>query len=214
MMLIGMFDSPFVRRVAISLKYLGMPFEHGNWSVGRDFDRIRRYNALGRVPTLVLDDGEVLCESSAILDYLDDAAGPERALLPRTGRKRRDSLQLMSLAIGAAEKARDQIYERQFRPAEKQHEPWRQRLQTQMHGALSELDKRVAARGAARWLIEDVPTQADITLGCAYTFLTDALSLTPQSAPYPALGSFVERCETLPHFKSTRQPFFTPTPAP
>jgi glutathione S-transferase len=84
MLLIGMFDSPFVRRVAISMKLLGIPFEHGNWSVGKDFDRIRNYNPLGRVPTLVTNSGETLMESSAILDYLDELAGPDRALLPRS----------------------------------------------------------------------------------------------------------------------------------
>ena len=88
MLLIGMFDSPFVRPVAISMKLLDIPFEHADWSVGKDFERIRRHNPLGRVPTLVLDDGEALMETSAILDYLDERAGPERALLPRTGRDR------------------------------------------------------------------------------------------------------------------------------
>ena len=76
MMLIGMFDSPFVRPVAISMKLLDIPFEHADWSVGKDFERIRRYNPLGRVPTLVLDDGEALMETSAILDYLDERVGP------------------------------------------------------------------------------------------------------------------------------------------
>ena len=59
MLLIGMFDSPFVRRVAISMKLLELPFEHANWSVGKDFDRIREYNPLGRVPTLVIGRGEM-----------------------------------------------------------------------------------------------------------------------------------------------------------
>ncbi len=77
--LIGMFDSPFVRRVAVSMHLLGIPFEHRNWSVGKDFERIREFNPLGRVPTLVLDDGEALIESAAILDYLDDFVGPARA---------------------------------------------------------------------------------------------------------------------------------------
>lgn len=57
MRLIGMFDSPFVRRVAVSMNRLGIAFEHTNWSVGADHARIREYSALGRVPTLVLDDG-------------------------------------------------------------------------------------------------------------------------------------------------------------
>ena len=85
MILIGMFDSPFVRRVAVSMTTLDMVFEHRNWSVGKDFEAIRRYNPLGRVPTVVLDDGEVLIDSGAVLDYLDDRVGPERALLPSTG---------------------------------------------------------------------------------------------------------------------------------
>ena len=85
MKLIGMLDSPFVRRVAISLQLLELPYEHCNWSVGRDFDQIRAYSPLGRVPALVLDDGAVLTESSAVLDYVDDRVGAARALLPPTG---------------------------------------------------------------------------------------------------------------------------------
>src|ERR1700759_1652074 len=99
MLLIGMLDSPFVRRVAVSMQLLGMPYEHGNWSIGRDFERIRQFSPLGRVPSLVLDDGEVLTESASILDYLDDTAGPSRALLPRSGQPRRLALRLMSFAI-------------------------------------------------------------------------------------------------------------------
>ena len=62
MILIGMFDSPFVRRVAVSMQLVGKTFEHRNWSVGKDFERIREHNPVGRVPTLVLDDGEALPE--------------------------------------------------------------------------------------------------------------------------------------------------------
>src|SRR5258708_1943963 len=90
MILIGMFDSPFVRRVAVTMNLLAIPFEHRNWSVGKDFDRVREFNPLGRVPTLVLADGESLIESAAILDYLDDFVGPKRALLPPSGRDRRE----------------------------------------------------------------------------------------------------------------------------
>ena len=78
MILIGMFDSPFVRRVAVSMHLLGIAFEHRNWSVGKDFELIRQFNPLGRVPILVQPDGETLIESAAILDLLDEYAGPER----------------------------------------------------------------------------------------------------------------------------------------
>src|SRR5262245_18781500 len=140
MLLIGMFDSPYVRRVAISMNRLGLPFEHANWSVGTDFDRIRAYSPLGRVPVLVMDDGTVLIESGAIVDALDGLVGPARALMPPSGASRREALRLMSLAVGAAEKGRDVLYERMVRPPEKYHEPWVARCREQMHGALRELD--------------------------------------------------------------------------
>ncbi len=81
MQLVGMFDSPYVRRVAVTLKHLELPFEHLDWSVGSDFERIRELSPLGRVPVLVADDGTVLVDSAAILDALDDWVGPARALI-------------------------------------------------------------------------------------------------------------------------------------
>ncbi len=213
MLLIGMYDSPYVRRVAVSLKLCGIAFEHGDWSIGRDFERIRPYNPLVRVPTLVLDDGEVLLDSAALLDYLDELVGPQRALLPRVGRERRTALRLMALAAGAADKAREQVYERAFRPPERRHEPWLARCRTQMHGALSEIERHASERGVGRWLVGERLTQADITVVCAFTFLTDALALSPQSAPYPALRALAARCEALPEFQSTRAEFNVPQSA-
>lgn len=213
MLLIGMLDSPFVRRVAISMQRLGYPYEHGNWSVGRDAAQILRYNPLLRVPTLVLDDGEVLTESSAILDYIDQQAGPERALLPAAGHDRRRSLQIMALAVGAAEKARDFVYERQFRPAERQHQPWAERLVSQVRGALGELEQRAAALPAGSGWLGQALTQADISATCALTFIRDAMPLE-LAAAYPALERQRARCEALPQFAATYTPFFAPSPAP
>jgi glutathione S-transferase len=205
MLLIGMFDSPFVRRVAVSLKLLGFEFEHANWSVGKDHTQIRRYSPLGRVPTLVLEDGEVLTESAAILDHLDSVVGPQRALVPANGAARRQVLQLMALAIGAAEKGRDQIYERIVRPSEKRHEPWEERCRSQMHGAFGEIE-RWQARRPGRWLVGEHLTQADITLTCAWACMRDALSL--EQGPYPSLTALAERCEALPEFVATHMPWF------
>jgi len=124
MILVGMFDSPYVRRVAISMTLLDIAFEHRNWSVGRDFGRIREFNPQGRVPTLVLDDGEVLVESAMILDYLDQRVGPQRALLAAEGRMRRQAQALMALATGAVDKGILVVMERIFRPVEKHHAPF------------------------------------------------------------------------------------------
>src|ERR1700722_380835 len=205
-----MFDSPFVRRVAISMQLLDIGYEHADWSVGRDFERIRQHNPLGRVPTLVLDDGEVLPESAAILDYLDDRVGPARALLPAAGRERRRALQYMALANGAAEKGREQIYERAFRPPEKRHEPWLQRCRAQMHGALAVIEGYCQAQRAGSWLVGDTLSQADITVSCAFTFLRESRRPDDLSPRYARLAALVDRCETLPAFKSTHVPFFSP----
>jgi len=203
-----MLDSPFVRRVAISMQLRQLPYEHCNWSVGRDFARIRSYSPLGRVPALVLDGGEVLTESSAVLDYLDDLVGPARALLPLTGAPRRESLRLMANAIGAAEKGRDQIYERAMRPAEKVHGPWAARLESQMHGGLAQVDAAAAQRGDA-WLVGAALSQVDITVTCAASFLADTV-LPDLAVRYPHLGAHAARCEALPPFVATRTPFFMP----
>lgn len=208
MLLIGMFDSPYVRRVAISMKRLGFPFEHGNWSVGADFERIRQYSPLGRVPVLVMDDGVALSDSSAILDALDDRAGPARALLPPTGPSRREALRLIHLAFGAQEKARDQLYERMVRPPEKYHEPWVARCREQMHGALGQIEMTCRQRGAGSWLVDDRLTQADISVACLCTLMIDALGVMTGQHEYPSLRALVDRCEALPEFKATYSKWF------
>ncbi len=211
MKLIGMFDSPFVRPVAISAKLLGIPFEHVNWSVGKDFNRIREYSPLGRVPTLVLDDGEVLVECAAMLDYLDDRVGPERALLPRTGVERRTALRLMSFAFGAAEKAREEIVDRVFRPAEKRYEPWLERCRGQLRGALAELERHAAQKRDAQWLVGGRLTQADVIVSCIFTFLTEAVPASFKPGDYPMLRAHVARCEAMPEFRSTRETWTAPS---
>ena len=210
MLLIGMFDSPFVRRVAITLKLLDLPFEHGNWSVGRDFDRIREYNPLGRVPTLVTNDGDKLMESGAILDYLDELAGPGRALLPATGPERRQALNLIAMATGAAEKGVLQLYERVFRPEARRHQPWVDRCRLQMSASLGAIDRYVGERGVSRWLVGDRMTQADITAVCTFTFLNDALRVAADPVMFQSLATLAARCESMPVFQDTRVPFFVP----
>jgi glutathione S-transferase len=212
MILIGMFDSPYVRRVAVSMQWLDIPFTHRDWSVGKDFERIREFNPLGRVPTLVLDDGEVLAESAAMLDHLDERVGPEQALLPASGPRRRAALQLMALATGAADKAVLQIYEMVFRPAEKRHEPWLDRCRLQVGATLAVLERKAGEIGNA-WLLGEAPTQADETLGCVLGFLRGSVGVNRERIEYPALAAFSARCEALPAFRAVPMPGFS-APAP
>ena len=117
MILIGQYDSPFVRRVGIALSLYGLPFEHRPWSTFGDADQIRPYNPLTRVPTLVLDDGEVLIESHAILDHLDSLVPAERAMFPRIEPDRRRALKVAALATGLADKAVSLFYEKRLHAA-------------------------------------------------------------------------------------------------
>lgn len=206
-LLIGMYDSPFVRRVAIALDLLGFPFEHRNWSVGRDFERIRAYSPLGRVPVLVPADGEALTESMMILEHLDDLVGPERALLPPPGADRRAALRLLAFANGAVEKALQISGERIFRPAEKYHAPYVERCRSQMRGAFAELDRICAAAGDREWLIGERIGTADITLACFATYAHEAVP-EPLDA-FPALQARRARLEALPAFRRRYAPFFT-----
>ena len=213
MILIGMFDSPFVRRVAVSMNVLGMSFEHRNWSVGKDFELIRQFNPLGRVPTLVRADGEVLFESAAILDFLDELAGPQRSLIPAAGPQRREALQILAVATGAAEKGVTQVYETAFRPPDKRHRPWMERCHAQMHAGLAQLNRLAQARTDA-WLLGAQLTQPDITATCVHTFLADALGINRVSVAYPALAAIAERCEAMSEFRSARAQWFTPAENP
>jgi glutathione S-transferase len=210
MILIGMFDSPFVRRVAVSMNLLGMPFEHRNWSVGKDFELIRQFNPLGRVPALVQPDGDTLVESAAILDFLDEMAGPEHALLPRSGEPRREALRIIAIADGGAEKGVLQVYESAFRPPEKRYRPWVERCHTQTHAALAELDRLCQVRGG-EWLIGNRISQADITATCVYSFLSEALDINRDTVMYPALSAVADRCESMPEFRSVKADWFAPS---
>jgi glutathione S-transferase len=212
MILIGMYDSSYTRRVAIAMAQYGIAFEHRAWSVGRDFERIREYNPLGRAPTLVLDDGEVLTESAMMLDYLDDLVGKERALMPSGGIARRDAQRLIALATGAVDKAVLIVLERIFRPAEMRSEAWLSRCRTQVDGALRELEKACAARAGNAWLVGEAMTHADVAVACFCTHVRE--SVPWDFAPYPALRAHVDRCEALPLFARHYIPFAAPVPSP
>ncbi len=206
MKLVGMFDSPYVRRVAISMRLLDIPFEHLNWSIGKDQDQVKRLNPLGQVPILVLEDGSTILDSTAILDYLDDRVGPDRALVPPTGDLRRRVLAATTLATGLADKARLQNTELLFRPAALRHPPLLDRLRGQMDAAAEQLDA-LCAQVSTTYLFGERITQADISLGCGFTYASETAKLT---APLPALRARCARLAELPVFREIYLPFDAP----
>ncbi len=154
MILIGQFDSPFVRRVAIAARLYGLPFEHRPWSTFGDADKIAPYNPLRRVPTLVLDGGEALIESMAILDYLDELACPDKALIAPRGPERRHALRICALAMGLGDKSVSLLYERVLR--KDALKLWVERSETQIGGVLAVLEKERAAVKTPYWFGERI----------------------------------------------------------
>lgn len=210
MILIGQYDSPFVRRVAIALRLYGMDYEHRPWSVFADADKIARYNPLRRVPTLVLDDGTVLVESSAILEILDERVGPERALLPRSGPVRQDGLRVMAFATGMADKAVSLYLETLLRPGPSAD--WIARCRSQIAETLDRLEADRARRGTSFWLGESL-THPDIAVACALRYLSEAHPGFFEPARWPALARHAERAEARPEFQAIYQPFSVKLPA-
>jgi glutathione S-transferase len=207
MILLGQFDSPFVRRVGIALRLYGLPFEHRPWSTFGDADKIAPFNPLRRVPTLVLDDGDVLIESAAILDALDDKAGPERALIARGGQARRHALKICALAMGLADKSVSLVYERVLHAEPSQ--VWIDRCRGQIADVLMVLEASRADAPTPFWFGDSIG-HADIAAACALRFLRDAHPALLDGVPRPALAAHAARCEALDAFQAIAQPFIPP----
>jgi len=202
MQLIGMLDSPYVRRVAISLQLLGLPFEHRSVSVFRGFDEFSRINPVVKAPTLVCDDGGVLMDSTLIIDYAEalarDREPSSRSLMPRAIAARLRTLQLIGLALAACEKSVQVIYERSLRPPEKQHAPWVTRVRGQLAAALAELEAALARQPLA--CTSASIDQAGVSCAVTWFFVRALVPELANAADHPALQAHSERAERLPEF--------------
>ncbi len=196
MQLIGMLDSPYVRRVAIALHHLHLPFDHTFLSVFRNVDEFSQINPLIKAPTLICDDGEVLMDSTLILAYIEKLAG--QMLMPETMADYRRSLRLIGLGLNACDKTVQIEYERK-RPADKQSQPWQSRIQSQVIAAYDLLEP-YASSG---WLVGDRLTQADITVCVAWQFTQHMTADVVKRDRYPTLSALSERAEALPEFQAT-----------
>ena len=201
MILIGQYDSPFVRRVAIALTLYEMPYDHRPWSVWADAEALAKVNPLRRVPTLVLEGGETLIESAAILDALDQMVGPARAMIPNEGLARRRALRICALATGMADKAVSLFYETLLREAPSQ--VWIDRCRAQIADVLTALE---AERGDGAWWLNDALGHADIAVACAVRFVREAHPRLFDPARWPRLAAHADRCEALPVFQQICQP--------
>lgn len=193
-----MLDSPFVRRVAVTARFLGVPYEHNPLSIFKNYDEFRKINPLVKVPTLVCDDGTMLVDSTLIIDHLESSCADNRSLMPRNNADRTRALQIIGVALIAMEKVAQIVYERTQRPKELQHKPWLKRLTEQLHGAVEKMAEFVGD-GSAWFFGEDV-TQADITVAVAWRFIQHAVPRRVPAEEFPGLAAFSARAEALPEF--------------
>lgn len=195
--LVGMLDSPYVRRVAISLQLLGLEFEHQSLSVFRTFAEFSRINPVVKAPTLVCDDGQTLMDSSLILQYAEALARP-RSLFPSDLLDLQHDLHLIGLALAATEKSVQVVYEQGLRPPEKLHAPWLERVTGQLRAAYGELERALAER--------PLPTdgarinQAGVTVAVAWHFTQQMIADRVPAAQFPRLAEYSRAAESLPEF--------------
>ena len=199
--LIGMLDSPFVRRVAISMKLMQIPFKHRPLSVFRNFDEFAGINPVVKAPTLVADDGTVLMDSQIILEYLERLAPDTRRLTPEEPGPFLRHQAIMGTALSATEKTVQIVYETNLRPAEKQHAPWLERVEGQLAAAYRRLDAQLV--GVEGWLFASRPMQADVTAAVAWRFTQELVPDIAARLPVPHLRALSQRAEGLPEFQST-----------
>jgi glutathione S-transferase len=198
MQLIGMLDSPYVRRVAIALIVAGTPFKHRPISLFRHIDQFSKLNPLLKAPTLVADEGTALMDSSVILDYLAALDPRIAALTPSHVPARLRASRATGLALTVMEKAVQRHYERMLRPAEKRHEPWIERVMSQLTGGLNALNAELPGSG---WIGGELGL-ADISVACAFGFIEGVVADIVETSRYPNLAAFSARAEALPAFRA------------
>jgi glutathione S-transferase len=200
MILVGQYDSPFVRRVAVTLHHYHMPFTRNPISVFRNIEEMQKINPLIRVPSLILETGETLIDSSAIIDHLDEMAGPARALTPPHGPERRKVLQAVVLALGIAEKTVALFLERLFHIDKHINRDYEKRMVNQITAGLAKLEHDCGAP----WFFDSKMTQADITTGCLVGYMKLRVPDVFPVDKFPKLHHLALHCETKEDFVKAR----------
>lgn len=198
MELIGMLDSPYVRRVAVTLQLLQLPYVHRPISVFRTFDEFHAINPVVKAPTLVCDDGQVLMDSTLIIDHIETVAG--RSLMPAGGAQRQRALRIIGLGLAACEKAVQIVYERNLRPAEKLHEPWVVRVKSQLAAAFAELEAELVAQSLPAGASSI--TQAGVTAAVAWRFAQEMVPGEIDPLSHAATARHSREAEGLEAFRA------------
>jgi glutathione S-transferase len=198
MKLVGRYGSPYTRRVAATMNLYGLPFEHLPLGSREQPEEVARFHPMGRVPALVLDDGEVLIDSAAIIDHLDELVGRDRALTPPSGAERRAVLRCVAFAINACDKAVVALIEKSRRPPDK---VWPEALERPIRQArigFAWLDEALTSD----WLVLGRMTQADVTSAVVLTAI-DRVMPEITEGRFPRLAALRDRMGAVAEFAAT-----------
>lgn len=201
MKLIGMLDSPYVRRVAVSLAYYGVAFENQQLSVFSTFDAFAKLNPVVKAPTLILDDGTQLMDSSLILSYFEAQADAQHQLLPSAPAALATDLALLGVILAACEKAVQHVYEHNLRPAEKQHQPWTDRVTGQLLAVCRKWEAVLSTRSTA----QEKPDQVAITSAVVWSFIQLMIPDVVKADAFTAIAAHAEKWEALDAFREYPQ---------
>ena len=152
-----------------------------------------------KAPTAVTDDGVVLLDSTLIIHYALKALADGRTLGPVDPRLIALDVRLTGLGLAACEKAVQTVYERQLRPAEKQHQPWLERVAGQLKAALSAIETDIAG---AEWLLAPPLSEAGITLAVAGTFIAEMIPDVVTLSDYPRFAALTDAAEATALFQA------------
>lgn len=197
MRLIGTLKSPYVRRTAISLEMLNIPFQLESLSTYQDIKKFSEINPVLKAPTLVCDDGEIIMDSSLILQFAEAALTKNRSLWPTDPAGLQNDFRTVSLALAACDKTVQIIHETQLRPASARWQSWLDRIIRQTHSAFDLLEAEVSTRASA---FSKPNTQACITAAVVWRFARMSIHEILAEAHFPALTELSERMEHLPAF--------------
>lgn len=198
MRLIGMLDSPYVRKVAVTLDLLGVPFRHEPLSVFRDFARFQQINPLVKAPTLVLADGTVLMESLLITQYVESTLPAGAALWSADPAERALECRVAALAQAACDKAVSLYYEQNLRPREFQHEPWIERVSGQLLAGWGALERDLVAH--PRLAVRE-RSHATVMAAIAWDFTQRNLAIVVPADAHPRLAALSAAMEATATFR-------------
>ncbi len=199
MKLIGSLASPYVRKVRVVLAEKKLDYHYELENVWAPETTIQNLNPLGKVPCLILEDGNAMIDSRVMVEYLDTLT-PVCKLLPPNGRDRADVKCWEALADGVLDAAILVRLERTQRPPEQQSEQWVARQMRKVDLGLASMAHKLAD---SPFCAGKTYTLADVAVGCALGWLSFRFPEIDWRGSHPNLAKLFDKLSERASFKDT-----------